>query len=160
MHYMEQFRKMACDGGNERYVRMICQDTFYTMARLTRSTPNPKFDNMGQKYWVDRLEREGPQGHFVEPIAPDFWEEEEEVGEEYEEYEVDDDDQTTWYWNGEDYALRGAEGETGGDWIPYRPHTLDREEDPYGFHPLRPIGGYQMYSVVTEEDENVIARAA
>lgn len=137
MHYMEQFGKMACDGGNERYVRMICQDAFYTMARLTRSTPNPKFDDMGQKHWADVLARQGVQGPFEEPIAPDFWEEEQEE-EEYDE----EDDEGSWYWNGEYYVLG------------------DAEEDQHGFHPLRPVGGYLMYSDVTEEDESVIARAA
>lgn len=136
-HYMKRFDDMACDARNERYVRMLAQDAFYTMARLTRSTPNTKFDDMGQKRWETILAQEGPQGEFEEPIAPDFWEEAEQEDEDEEEGE-----EAYWYWDGEDYILRGG------------------EEDPDGFHPLRPIGGYLAYSDMTEEDESVIARAA
>ncbi|KAJ4410348.1 hypothetical protein N0V82_009252 [Gnomoniopsis sp. IMI 355080] len=124
-NYMEQFGNIACDGRNGRYVRSLAQDAFRTMARLTASAPNPKFDNIGQRRWEAILEREGPQGVFEEPIAPDLWEEEEEV----EEYEDD--------W-----------------WI------FGDGEDPNGFHPLRPLGGYLAYSNVTEADERVIAQAA
>lgn len=140
MNYMEQFRNIACDGRNGRYVRLLAQDSFRTMARLTASAPNPKFDNIGQQRWEAILEREGPRGVFEEPIAPDLWEEGdwrvEYEGEEYEgeEYEVEEYEDDYWdFWDG---------------------------EDPHGFHPLRPLGGYLMYANVTEEDERVIARAA
>lgn len=133
MRYMRKFGQMACDGQNGRYVRLLAQDAFRTMARLTTSTPNPKFDNIGQKQWETILAQEGPQGTFEEPIAPDLWIEEE---------EDDEEEEGFWDWDGEDYVLR------------------DSEEDPNGFHPLRPPGEFLMYSNMTEEDESVIARAA
>lgn len=130
MHYMEKFKKLAGDGQNGRGVRMLAQDAFRSMARLTASEPDQKFDNIGQKRWEAILARKGPQGVFEELIAPDLWLDEEE-GEEEEGY---------WDWDGGNYVLR--------------------EEDPNGFYPLRPPGGFLMYSDVTEEDESVFARAA
>lgn len=76
IHYMAQFRKIACDGQNGRYVRLLAHDSFRTMARLTNSVPNPKFNDMGKKRWQAILAREGPYGVFTEPIAPDSFREE------------------------------------------------------------------------------------
>lgn len=132
-HYMEQFGKLAADGRNERSLRLLAQDAFRTMARLTESAPDPKFDNIGEQRWNAILAREGPQGRFEEPIAPDLWEEEEDDEEE-------DDEQV-------------YEGE-------YEIHLGREEVDPNGFHPLRPLGGFLLYSDITKEDESKIARAA
>lgn len=129
--YMSQFGRLAGDAENGRFVRMLAQDAFRTMTRLTGSTPNPRYDNVGQQRWEATLAREGPEGVFDEPIAPDIWQEADE--------EEDDDGDI---YEGE-YMLE-----------------LEGEEDPNGFHPLRPPGGFLLYSAVTEEDESKIARAA
>ncbi|KAJ4389014.1 hypothetical protein N0V93_006476 [Gnomoniopsis smithogilvyi] len=133
-HYMRRFGEVACDGQNGRYVRLLAQDAFRTMVRLTVSAPNPKFDSIGQMRWETLLAQEGSQGVFAEPIAPDLWVEEEE--------EEEEEEEVYWYWNGEGYVPRNSLGNAS------------------GFHPLRPPGGFLMYSNMTEEDESVIARAA
>lgn len=92
-YYLRCFGAMAWDAQNDRYVRMLASDAYDSMIRLSQSTPNPKFDDMGQKLWETTLAREGPQGEFEEPIAPDLWQQEEEEEEEDEEQEDDDDDE-------------------------------------------------------------------
>lgn len=66
--WMGEFYRLATDGQNSRYTRMVAFDCFQTMSRLLASAPNPKFDDMGQKRW-ELYES------FSDPIAPEIFEE-------------------------------------------------------------------------------------
>lgn len=70
--WRQKFKSVATDAQYSLEMRKHARDTVHTMDKLAGSTPNPKFDNMGEQQWQKEWHAKGLAGPYGQPIVPDM----------------------------------------------------------------------------------------